>query len=337
MCALILMLAACNEAKREETVPGPETDTLLPGITGHVVFTDSAKIVAIELPSLKRTTVWDKAQPGTENFPHIHALSGPDSEGRVAYIENYGFVRNTKKRHLLKTIKLDGTEDTTLFTRPGDALWASSFNGEIGSKIALAPVGGHVALLSGTKHVKNPKVFLLVGDLEIWDANTKSGVTTKVKAVDHGYSWLPDGKRIAYVKLVDPKSESQDANTLSSAAQDFPGWPQIPCVFIYNIETAAETFVHVGQYPVVAQDGSAILVANDASQWKDIEWKRIELSTGKAERVTWPGRWSFPVTLFSNDIVLAWCLPTSCTATKQTESYGPIPSICWWALRTSRL
>ena len=44
------------------------------------------------------------------DMPTIHALSGPDIEGRIAYIEDHFFVANQKnRRHVLKTIRLDGT------------------------------------------------------------------------------------------------------------------------------------------------------------------------------------------------------------------------------------
>jgi hypothetical protein len=64
-------------------------------------------------------------------------MSGPDTEERIAYIEDHFFVANEKnRRDLLKTIRLDGTNDTELFSRPGDAMWATSGGrGEIGDDL----------------------------------------------------------------------------------------------------------------------------------------------------------------------------------------------------------
>jgi hypothetical protein len=94
-------------------------------------------------------------------MPTIHALSGPDAEGRIAYIEDHFFVADEKnRRHLLKTIRLDGTHATELFSRPGDAMWAKSpGHGEIGDDLALSPVGGRVAFLSGLVNTQMPGVF----------------------------------------------------------------------------------------------------------------------------------------------------------------------------------
>ena len=73
------------------------------------------------------------------DMPNIHSLSGPDSEWRVAYIEDHFFVADEKnRRHLLKVIQLDGTEDTDLFSRPGDTMWG---HGEIGADHFFIRVG----------------------------------------------------------------------------------------------------------------------------------------------------------------------------------------------------
>src|SRR5205807_755765 len=139
----------------------------------------------------------------------IHALSGPDADGRIAYIEDHFFVANeTDRRHLLKTIKLDGTQDTELFSRLGNAMWAATpaGHGEIGHHLALAPVHGRVAFLSGLSSVQMPSAYLHVGSVEIWDVDKKAGRKRDIRALDEGLAWFPDGKRLAYVKLVDPKA-----------------------------------------------------------------------------------------------------------------------------------
>lgn len=52
------------------------------------------------------------AAPNPKDDPTIHALSGPDAEGRVGYIEDHFFVEDKKdQRHLLKVLRLDGTQD----------------------------------------------------------------------------------------------------------------------------------------------------------------------------------------------------------------------------------
>jgi hypothetical protein len=143
-----LAFAVPKEAELEaSTVPGPETDQLLPTTTGYVLFAFGrdqpdglpvGDIVALQMPTLKSTIVRPATLENPTDMPTIHALSGPDAEGRIAYIEDHFFVADEKtRRHSLKTIRLDGTKDTGLFTRPGDAMWAGK--GEIGDELALSP------------------------------------------------------------------------------------------------------------------------------------------------------------------------------------------------------
>jgi hypothetical protein len=105
----------------------------------------------------------------------------------------------------LKTIKVDGTADTEIFSRPGDAMWAR--HGEIGKYLALAPSGGKVALLSAVKKKQMPGALLGVGTIEIWDVARRKSLAFDAMALDQPMSWFPDGMRLAYVKLV-PSNQS---------------------------------------------------------------------------------------------------------------------------------
>ena len=134
-------MEAAGQETEASTVPGPETGKLLPATTGYVLFDFGrdqpdgiavGDIVAIQLPSLKNTVVRPRPPQNQIDMPNIHSLSGPDAEGRIAYIENHFFVADEKnQRHLLKTIRLDGTKDTALFTRP--EMRCGHSNGEIGA------------------------------------------------------------------------------------------------------------------------------------------------------------------------------------------------------------
>src|SRR5947207_14548453 len=72
------------------TAVGKETDAILPKITGYVVMEKPAGgMIAIQLPTLKEIVIRPTLPPGrTEqlDFPTVHAVSGPDEEGRIAYI-----------------------------------------------------------------------------------------------------------------------------------------------------------------------------------------------------------------------------------------------------------
>src|SRR5205823_12272354 len=128
-------------------------------------------MIAVQLPTLQEIVIRPTTSSTQLGFPVVHALSGPDEEGRIAYIDDYFFVKNNKdRRHLLKTIRVDGQNDTEIFSRPGSAMWATTAagRGEIGQHLALAPVGGRVAFLSGTTNVQMPSGLRTVGLLEIW-------------------------------------------------------------------------------------------------------------------------------------------------------------------------
>ena len=73
-------------------------------------------IAFVTLPSLKKQAITlASTEVRKDEFPYIYALAGPDEEGRIAYIEDYFFVpRDSDRRHLLKTVKLDGTGVQTL-------------------------------------------------------------------------------------------------------------------------------------------------------------------------------------------------------------------------------
>jgi hypothetical protein len=101
-------------AEQAPTVDGPESKALAAHLSGYVVRTRApGEIVALTLPTFQESVVRPAPPAGADFCPTVHALSGPDSDGRIAYIEDRFFVPDEKDRkHLLKTIKLDGTADT---------------------------------------------------------------------------------------------------------------------------------------------------------------------------------------------------------------------------------
>ena len=109
-----------------DVAAGQESSTLPPVPAGYLLVTQrGCGIDAIKLPMLQRKTVRPATPENRRDWPSEHAMSGPDSAGRIAYIEDHFFVANeAERRHLLKTIRLDGTQDTALFSRPGAAMWS---------------------------------------------------------------------------------------------------------------------------------------------------------------------------------------------------------------------
>jgi hypothetical protein len=241
------------------TIDGPEARDILGRVEGYIVIDKGPRgIVARSLPTMRETVVrpWSKDAHG--DTPTIHVLSGPDGEGRIAYIEDYFLVKKqSSQKHMLKTIKLDATADTTLFSRPGNAMWATTISGhgEIGTHLALAPVGGRVALLTALKAKGMRGALLHVGKIEIWDIEKKAPLAVDTKALNSPMSWFADGKRLAYAMLVPRNLLPPQALGLEQFGKyGDREWGEVRAVFVLDTQTGTSTFLHVGWTPIVSLD-----------------------------------------------------------------------------------
>ena len=131
-------------ATEVQSLKGSQAPNLASRISGQIVLTRGARdLVTVSVPAMQETVVRRTSERDADFGATIHAISGPDSEGRIAYIEDYFFVPDEKDRkHLLKTIKLDGTADAEIFSRPGDAMWALSAagHGAIGTYLSACAI-----------------------------------------------------------------------------------------------------------------------------------------------------------------------------------------------------
>jgi hypothetical protein len=303
------------------TVPGPEAGNLLDRITGYVLHSPGKdrSIVVVSLPELKETVVRPFGEPSDDDDPTIHALSGPDAEGRIAYVEDHFFVKDeANRRHLLKIIQIDGTGDVALFSRPGDAMWATTGagKGEIGEHLALSPKGGKVALHSGLSNKQMPQALFNQGVIEIWDVSKKERLPLETDAVDAPMSWFPDGNRLAYVRFVKREDIPNSGVTVEEFGRGhYTGsWKELPAIYILDVPTGETRFLSLGWRPTVSADGKTVYVGGwvpDLANGIKLVWKGVDVATGTAADVTWPGDAGGLVANPVNDLVLYWGLPTT--------------------------
>jgi hypothetical protein len=320
-----LMAFTCHAA--DPTVPGPEATDLAKQIEGDIVWSPwSGEIVALSLPSGKKSIVRPAGREKPDDDPTIHTLSGPDKLGRIAYIEDHYFVQNdANRRHLLKVIRIDGSGDMTVFSRHGDAMWAATRNhGEIGEQLALSPVGGKVAFVSDLTDKQMPRALFHQGSIEIWDIRTKQPLPRKTPGVDQPLAWFPDGKKLAFVRFVArEKIPHAGVKVEQFGTGDYTGsWDELPAVHILDLESGAVRFLSLGWSPVVSFDGKAVFVAGwvpDKAEGIKLIWKKVDVATGAPQDVTWPGDVGGLIANPAEDLALYWGLTTSGVPVKHSD------------------
>ncbi len=304
------------------TVQGPENPTLMSGLQGYIVIDRSiGGIVGEALPALQEIVI---RNPGPE-IGTVHSVSGPDSLGRVAFIENYGI----ENRHLVKVMRIDGSGEELVVERSGDALWGK----EIGDHLALAPAGGLVAFVINLSTVKmrKPRAYFQRGRIAIWDVDTKEPLQTGTTALDDNLCWFPDGRHLAYVDLLSRDEAVKVLRKHVDPTEDYGTVlierKQVPVVHVMDTTTGKTEALHVGLGPVVSADGTRVLM-------RDLEgrWRMFDLDRQRSEPVSAPGRaWPGAIALFDANLVLYWAWPTEGTELRWTQHnsslVGPKPML----------
>lgn len=288
------------------TVDGPESPHLLLGTDGYLLEgLPRGGIKAILLPELKEIMV---RQPIPDedhaNYEPIHSVSGPDRDGRIAYVSyNPDVLELDQARHFLKVTSIDGRHRETIFSRPGDALW----DDVIGSNLALSPVGGYVAFVGPLKDTRVlPEDVWQTGPLEIWDVVRKTRIGTDKVALDENLSWFPDGKKLAYTKLVVPAELAALELDLGEYVQQPESWFLIPAVYVYDVSTEDEVFLHIGWRVTLSTDGSSAILYEPKRGYR-----LIDVETRTSRPISWPGRSGDVIGFTGPQTICYWGQPTT--------------------------
>jgi hypothetical protein len=307
----VMSCSACTS--QVPTVDAPESKQLASRIDGYIVWTlPRGGISTLSLPGMSESVVRPAAPEEVDVFATVHSLNGPDSSGRIAYIEDHFFVASEKERkHVLKTVRIDGTNEVQIFERSGSAMWSGSLagRGEIGLHLALAPSGDKVAFLSGLTAKQMPGLLWNAGSIEIWDVRKKARITTVQPAIDSSMSWLPDGKRLCYVRLVARGELPQPAAGLNRYDDFLKSWDEVPAVYVFDLDSGQSRFLHVGWLPIVASDGKTALVGGWISR-SEMAWSRVDMQKGESNPVRWPGDAQGAIAVVEDDLVVYWGWPT---------------------------
>jgi len=330
VCAAVIAFGASIATAYAGEVPGPEAKDLLKQIAGYLLEARRDQIVVLSIPDCKATVLRPMRAEHAYDFPSVYTLSGPDRDGRIAYIEDHS------AKHLLKSIRVDGGGDKAIFARPGKATWptTSSVKGGIGQYLALSPIGGHVAFLSELSDRQMPGALFPQGTIEVWSIVKNERLTSKAGAVDQPMSWFPDGRRLAFVRFVDRRNLPKKGIQVGEFVPDNyrQDWNELLAVHVLDIESGRTEFLSLGEVPVVSADGKTVFVGSwvprpsaKGTLESQLLWKRVDLATGKVVDVTWPYAHGFEqanglIANPSDDLVLYWGLPTPGAPIKRSWS-----------------
>jgi len=270
------LVSVCG-CKHENTSPPPprQNSNLKHDLTGWLATkTDNQGIIVYSLPDLRRTMVLPDRNPG--DVRAVFALSGPDSRGRIAYIESNS---NAEKRptYSLKLIDRDNPHSQqTLFTGIGDPIWQHV----ISESLSLS-ASGNVALLCNLQSVQLKGVLLYEGALEICDVHEGTKQVFIPAALDAGLSWSSNGRQLAFVALTPvsqvPHFDPNDRAWVEDSSN------RVPAVCVLDLETRESKPLCVGRLPVVSEDGRFVMSFDRQGRLQ-----RTDISTGQIDQVSLP-------------------------------------------------
>src|SRR5262245_51638663 len=91
----IVVLAAVhpqNSGAQDPVLDKPETPGLEERVKGHVILANGrSELIAVSIPDRKESILRRTLRQESQIHPTFHSVSGPDSKGRIAYVEDHYF------------------------------------------------------------------------------------------------------------------------------------------------------------------------------------------------------------------------------------------------------
>jgi hypothetical protein len=316
VAVLLSLCCASQDAGKapSPTVPGPEAQDLVSRAHGRIVLTlPVGGIQTIGLPQIAEAT---PRKPDAGLLP-VHSLAGPDSLGRIAFVEN----DMMQERHKLELLQPDGTT-TTIFEAPGDALWGHA----VGEHLAMNAQGTRIALVARGEGVqlRKPDAYLIEGELEIWRTEDRQRAPGKIAACDDVLSWFPDGKRLLFTALI-PAEQARELRLAHVQPEDeFAranlGWERVPAVHVLDTDTGEMRALHVGERAIASPDGRRLVLQDFENHWRVLDLETGRSKPFEAAGAVYPGAIAF----VDSDTLLYWAWPTEGSEIKFTKNNSPL-------------
>jgi hypothetical protein len=211
-----------------KTIDGPEDPELLAGTHGTLVVLDrddDTHLRVIRLPSVDEREI--------ELPVHALSISGPDDQGRVAYLTRTDEIG--LRRYTVRVLSLASASDEPIFER--------SCAPDVSAQIALSPSSGLVAFTSAPDDYESSGSSPWL--LELIDVTTKTVKHVSGSMPMRTPCWFPDGRRVAFFEW-----RADDRTTITSIADARSGTRRVAR------ETQGQEWL-VG----VSADGSTLLFA----------------------------------------------------------------------------
>jgi hypothetical protein len=295
------------------TIKGPETGALVSQVHGFLVTRHrrasdgfTSEIAAVELPGLQQTII---RPPTDDPYVLVMQVSGPDEEGRIAYVQENGSGGTAR----LNTIRLDGTDNRIITTGTGEP------HRVFGAAPTVAPRGGHIAVTVRERDTTGSALSAYVEKLTIWDVKTRQRSRVAVDAEDIGVSWFPDGDSLLYV------ASARRGEILPTALEDLTGnnpeclgyidgLELVPVVSVLDIKSGKTRPLHIGTNPVVSSDGRSVLLRCGGFVVMDPANGSVSSAKWPGDsqlHMVWLGHTQTPLAFLGGRIVVYWGLPTT--------------------------